>query len=195
MARPKSGEADARAKICEAYWELLSQKEASKVTVREVARKAGVNHNSFYYHFSDMAALELAVIDDLVPYEYLPLALALFRCGKLKVHEFPMPDDALLRFRRLCALVKHASPTATMALKEKFIDLWMTTSGCSYELLDEADRIELAFIFGGLLSAVEAFGESASLDTFETVISHSLGQGVFGTLQRLAEKGGGSTSC
>lgn len=41
-------------KILEIFSELLSEKEVSQITVREICEKAGINRSSFYLHFQDV---------------------------------------------------------------------------------------------------------------------------------------------
>lgn len=47
------------------FIELLEEKPLSKITVREIVERCGINRNSFYYHYSDIPALvEEIFIDD-----------------------------------------------------------------------------------------------------------------------------------
>ena len=68
MARPRkdSRTPDARRRIIDAFWELLETNPLDKITVGMVANRAGCNRGTFYYHFSDMDALTLAAIRELL---------------------------------------------------------------------------------------------------------------------------------
>ncbi|MGX6603310.1 TetR/AcrR family transcriptional regulator [Micromonosporaceae bacterium Da 78-11] len=59
--RPPSG---GRAAILRAAVDLLRERGASRLTTKEVARRAGVAEGSVFYHFTDRAGLLTAVIDD-----------------------------------------------------------------------------------------------------------------------------------
>jgi len=43
--------------IKKAFLELLSQRPYSEITVKDIVCQCGINRNSFYYHYQDMAAL------------------------------------------------------------------------------------------------------------------------------------------
>lgn len=53
-----------RNEIKSAFIALLEERPASKITVKDVVNKCGINRNTFYYYFQDLPALvEAAVID------------------------------------------------------------------------------------------------------------------------------------
>lgn len=56
MARPKKSERDemATVKIENAFWALLETERYSALTVLRVSQEAGINRNSFYYHYRDI---------------------------------------------------------------------------------------------------------------------------------------------
>lgn len=68
MARPRkdSEMPDARQRIIDAFWKLLESNPLGKITVGMVANEAGCNRGTFYYHFSDMDALTLEAIRELL---------------------------------------------------------------------------------------------------------------------------------
>lgn len=43
--------------IKNAFGELLSEKPLSRITVKDIVEKCGINRNSFYYHFQDIPSL------------------------------------------------------------------------------------------------------------------------------------------
>ncbi len=59
--RPPSGGREA---VLEAALALLRERGASRLTTREVARRAGVSEGSVFYHFTDRTGLMTAVIED-----------------------------------------------------------------------------------------------------------------------------------
>ena len=56
MARPRKSDRDemATVKIENAYWSLLETERYSDITVLRVSQEAGINRNSFYYHYKDI---------------------------------------------------------------------------------------------------------------------------------------------
>ncbi|MBQ9046130.1 MAG: TetR/AcrR family transcriptional regulator C-terminal domain-containing protein [Oscillospiraceae bacterium] len=43
--------------IRETFLELLNERPLSKITVKDIADRCGINRNTFYYHYQDIAAL------------------------------------------------------------------------------------------------------------------------------------------
>ncbi|MDO4501022.1 MAG: TetR/AcrR family transcriptional regulator [Erysipelotrichaceae bacterium] len=55
-----------RKAIIDAFNDLLEEKEFSKITVKDIVLKCGINRNSFYYHFDDIPSLlEEIIAEDL----------------------------------------------------------------------------------------------------------------------------------
>lgn len=49
--------------IIEAFMELLNEKPLSRITVKEIVDTCGINRNTFYYHFEDIHALLVYILD------------------------------------------------------------------------------------------------------------------------------------
>lgn len=76
--------------IAEAFIQLLDEKAISKITVKDIVDRCGVNRNTFYYHFQDIPALCEYIwkqkIDELIathcqpnsPKEAVAVAVAFF---------------------------------------------------------------------------------------------------------------------
>ena len=56
MSRPKMNEREASAvyKIETAFWALIEQKDFSDITMQLLAKEAGINRNSLYYHYANL---------------------------------------------------------------------------------------------------------------------------------------------
>ena len=54
MSRPKTNELEASAvyKTETAFWALIEQKDFSDITMQMLAKEAGINRNSLYYHYA-----------------------------------------------------------------------------------------------------------------------------------------------
>lgn len=48
--------------IKKAFLQLLGEKPLSKITVRDIVERCGINRNSFYYHYQDIPTLAESVI-------------------------------------------------------------------------------------------------------------------------------------
>lgn len=64
MSRAEQKEKTRRAIINAAFQQLSADKSFASLSLREVAREAGIAPTSFYRHFSDMDALGLTLVDE-----------------------------------------------------------------------------------------------------------------------------------
>ena len=78
MARPKYGRGDARAreKLIDTFWDLLEAEPYTHMSVREICRESGLNKNTFYYHFSDLDELADEAVARALPVELAQLLVA-----------------------------------------------------------------------------------------------------------------------
>ncbi len=104
--------------IAEAFIQLLDEKAISKITVKDIVDRCGVNRNTFYYHFQDIPALCEYIwkqkIDDLIathcqpnsPKEAIAVAVEFFtqhRNAVLHVYR-SLPREVFLRYLDQLAL-------------------------------------------------------------------------------------------
>lgn len=84
-AKEKEGRPSAWDRMIEAFWKLLDEMPYSDITLMALIRRAGVNHNTFYYHFKNMASLaEAALENNLV--EELPNLIISGSFGREQTH-------------------------------------------------------------------------------------------------------------
>lgn len=50
--------------IREAFMELLDERPLSKITVKDITDRCGINRNSFYYHYQDIPTLVQQILTD-----------------------------------------------------------------------------------------------------------------------------------
>ncbi len=54
------------AAITDAFLQLLDEKPFSKITVRDIVDRCGINRNTFYYHFQDIPSLLEKILTDRI---------------------------------------------------------------------------------------------------------------------------------
>ena len=112
MARPKriEGEPTARQRMEDAFWGMLADMPYHKMTSREVCKRSGVSHNSFYYHFENLDDMARQMLNGLFVPE-LPLALLSLVDGSgetaARLEGIP---DLQQRLSRMRLLVSNGSP-------------------------------------------------------------------------------------
>lgn len=115
--------------ICESFSQLLDEKPISKITIKDIVTRCGVNRNTFYYHFRDVPDLCEYIwkqkIDELIdthfrpgsPEEIVAVAIGFFHAHKVSVmHIFKsLPRGIFLRYldRLAIYLVQEYIDTAT----------------------------------------------------------------------------------
>lgn len=178
MGRPRyaAGETPAREKLIGAYWELLEEDSFENVTVRAIARRAGVNHNTFYRHFGSLEELARAAFEDVV-LPQIPLALL-----NLSI-EAPMLDDTQLEgLRRARIYARSGSGLLLEILRSALEGAWLRAAQVCREELTSEQRIDCGIIFGGISCILGSDDFEAESGSFAKVLSRPLGQGMLRTL-------------
>jgi AcrR family transcriptional regulator len=104
-----------RKAICEAFAELLTEKQFHKITVQEIADKADVNRVTFYKHYPDVYDLYNKIEEEVL----VDLGLLILQLNEIRSDEF---------FSCLVGYIKENksifkmmfSPNGTNSLREKF---------------------------------------------------------------------------
>jgi len=157
VARPRNdGSPSASQRIEAAFFEVLERTPIDKMTVSTLVRTAGVNRNSFYYHYADLDALaESAVANLLIP--QVPRLLASgFGLESPQLGEvFAQAGQYTGQLRRMAAVVGPNSSTALRdILKGALLDLWLGTFGLDERDLDRETTMTVHFALGGMLEAL-----------------------------------------
>ena len=63
--------------MIEAFWRCLGKTSYDKLTVAQIVREAGLNRNSFYYHFEDIDSMSRSVVAEVLDRDFLRKAFAL----------------------------------------------------------------------------------------------------------------------
>lgn len=158
-AKPRDVKGQAAELLEDAFWELLEEVPYSKISVLEVARRAGVNRNAFYYHFSNLDELAAAAVRKRVPFSQVLEAFAHVDAAE------PVPkslsvapeNEWSLKLSRLLV-----GPHSTMALvrvaSETAIDTWLGAYGLERDDLDDTELMGLEFTIGGIVGLLGAPG-------------------------------------
>ena len=112
--RAQQKEKTRRALVDAAFNQLSAEKSLSNLSLREVAREAGIAPTSFYRHFKDMDELGLAMVDEsgLVLRQLMrqarkriekggsvvALSVETYYCVKVQVHHKPFVPQLRVKF-------------------------------------------------------------------------------------------------
>lgn len=195
MARPKadSNMPSARERIENAFWEMLASVPFSQITVSAISAKAGVNHNTFYYHFSSIEDLAVKVFEDNMMPELPQIMLPVLSDGQTQAggsEEDSASDPAELsaHFHRARLYASSGSALLTGILRDSIMKLWLDAAGLEDSQLTQPDRDQLAFIFGGIVSMIAEMGDDANIGRMADMVGSPLGKGVLASLTAIATR-------
>ena len=149
----------AQQRLENAFWALLRERPYGKITVTDIVREAGVNRNSFYYHFSGLPELADATIMHAV--ESIPI-----------MDHATTAENLWQEWQRTCIVAFNdpqmrkqfdhlallAGPHSTIELTEALRDFIRLTLLGNFDL--DYDRIELStlllrdFSVGGIVGVL-----------------------------------------
>ena len=178
MARPKqdANTPSARERIETAFWEMLSEGPYMDITVSNLSRRAGVNHNTLYYYYEnidEMAKLFFdSNLDPQIPMRILSDA-ARAEDPDLNVR---LSDDLIMRWKRACLFAKSDSAALQSYFKESIIACWLDAAGINEESLSTEDALCIDYIFGGITAIVSADRSVSDPDLFARLLrrNHAL---------------------
>lgn len=158
MARPRyeQGDTQAKDKLASALWNMLDSEPFDKISVLELCRVAGVNKNTFYYHFDNLYELASYSIDTLLSYEAVSamLALALPKTSTL----MPLTSIAAAfdedRRQKAKALMSNNGAALLPLFEDRIIAAWKSKLELVGAELNEDKDTLLAFAIGGAVNAL-----------------------------------------
>jgi AcrR family transcriptional regulator len=154
-------------------------------------RRAGVNHNTFYYYFENLDSMAARLLtENLVP--ELPARLLTQFPASVDLGQITGDADLMLHFRRMCLLVgPHGAAWMTDRVKQAVMEIWLTTLGLARSNLNRAEAITLTWIVGGVVAVLGQYGQDLDPTQLGPVIQGPLGRGVFAALAQLKDHQGG----
>ncbi len=172
----------ARERIIEAYLRLLSQDSRKKVTVTAVAKSAGCNRDTFYYHFASIDDAARCALDELAPATAPHIALALTDGDALEI-----PDHARAHML-LIAKIARKHPRIRHHLEVMLKNLWATEFGIDQAVLASADEAVLDFMAAGTVGFIcEHLADADNARAFDaafSIIARTFGKSALGYARR-----------
>ena len=158
MARPKtiSGAPTACDRMVAAFWELLEEKPFERITVRELAARAGVNKNSFYYHFDALRDVAQRAIDELIV-EEIPRAVVESTRPTVEdlLHRI-LGIDIEHRLARVKLLLGDHGAALAPLVESRAVATWLRVLNLDAARIEEEDLLFIRFCVGGILSVMRA---------------------------------------
>lgn len=189
MARPRKDQAGAtaRERIEQAFWELLEDMPYRCISVRALSERAGVNHNTFYYHFASIDDLVLALIDKSIPHEAIAVFASMIRDNPQKAFKVYFNADIEKRWEHFRLALRRGDPELRLALRDELIAAFLKDFGIKPSDLDRNDYAKVHFAFGGI-SALASSDEITTPKDYLAQLNDGIAQAVAPLLMEIINK-------
>lgn len=159
MARPRKADTEqaATVRIENAFWKLLERGRAEDITVRLISQESGTNRNSFYYHYSDVNDLAAKAFSNNMntrASQILTAVLLNELNGEYYVERPTFDPDILIHSRRIMLCARSESSYLKGLVGDMLKQIWFDAFSIKEELLSETERLEISFIFSGLVAVL-----------------------------------------
>ena len=186
MARPRrdSGEKPAIERMEETFWAMLSEMPYQDITGKELRRRSGVSHNTFYYYFENIDDLAAKMFDRLMESEESKPTIVSLCNGVGTTNDCVESPIEPIFYSRMRSLAGSASPLLTGMLKCTVMDVWLDEAHVKEESLSQGDRVDLEFAFGGFVALLSS-DLVDDVEVFRSFAKRDIGLGVSNTFTRI----------
>ena len=191
MARPEKSNKEemATVKIENAFWRLMETEKYADITVLRISQEAGVNRNSFYYHYRDIDDLAYIAfknnVENEVAGKMIAALLERFQNddGKPAVTSDPV---ALLCVERVILCAGSDSPYPRRLVIELLKKVWFHALSIREELLSADEKLQVSFIFSGLAATLGSQEIKKSPHSMSVLSRTEIGKAVISTMKNIS---------
>lgn len=177
----------AKGRIEEAFWQLLEELPYGQISIKRLAAKAGVNHKTIYYYYENIDALAKHLFQETISTyfsEMNPLTAVL--SGQQE--QYWETHLSSVGVKRAMLFIRSDSLFLNTIFKEYIQGNWLASVGMTEQDLTEVERMELDFIFSGMMSILGKDFSAESIKAFLRLLDRELGQAVLSTFATLKER-------
>ena len=156
MSRPKTNEPEASAvyKTETAFWALIEQKDFSGITMQMLAKEAGINRNSLYYHYANLYEVASQafskVLSDEASMAFIDTLLSAPQNLSSNWEQLQLSD----RLKKVHLFARNNSPLLRSLLKEALISRWFRKLGIDQQSLTSEKQLQIDYIASGFISVL-----------------------------------------
>ena len=190
MARPvyRGDTPTAVTKLKDAFWQLLGSMNYSHITVKKLTAAAGVNPNTFYYHFATMDDLAKAALKEVQLSELPLLLMSRFTTGSVPAGALPDPGSLEERWQKIRLFLRSDSTVLQQYIYDLMEQFWLEAIGVEKTDLSREEYLELIFVLNGAVSVIRQQDREYDASFLETLPERPLGRGILQTLDELMKK-------
>lgn len=189
MARPKrelNGKS-AFERIEDAFWEILLEKSYGQMTISELSKKAKVNHNLIYYYFNNVDDMAKQLFERNMS-EDIPQKILNGLMGNTEdVMDIMNDDEIIKRIMRTRLFMRKDSAFLNGLVKSRIQREWLLHAGVDYEQLTPENKVDLEFIFSGIIAVLGSEQFEENRDALASLHQRILGQGILGTFKSFSK--------
>lgn len=193
MARPRKSDRDemATVKIENAFWSLLETERYSDITVLRVSQEAGINRNSFYYHYKDIDDLAYKAFvrnaDNEVSRTLISALLSAFQ----ENHSTLVFDMSILpHTKRIMLCAGSDSPYLNRLVNDLLKSIWFDSMGIREESLSTEERMQIRFISAGMVAVLGSPEMKDNPMSMSILSQTEIGRAMISTMQKISTKQG-----
>jgi AcrR family transcriptional regulator len=190
MSRPKyrQGDKTARDRLNEAFWKCIEEMPYNKMTVLAVCERAGLNKNSFYYHYEDMDDMARSIVNETLERDFPAIMLSQINEGLRDGLENLMAKESTgKKFDHICLLAgKNSSPELQAMLKTMISSVWCDYLSIDPDSLSQENRIIFEFCLGGIFSLLAYRSNTNSNITIGDMIPTDFGKSILTAIMKLS---------
>jgi len=191
MPRPKYQQDDktAREKLIKAFWDSIEEMPYHKLTVLGISKKAGLNRNTFYYHYESIDDLAVKVVVETLMRDLPGILVSQLNLEEGDVVDSLLADKSLReRFDHVCLLAgKNSSPELQEMLKTAIADNWKSFLSIDMETFSYEGRLALEFCLGGVFSLLGLKADPEANPPIRDMFSTDFGKSILSTITRLTK--------
>lgn len=189
MSRPKSNKPglSAKARIEEAFWQLLEEMPYSEISIKGLAARASVNHKTIYYYYENIDALAKHLFEENISmhfHEMNPLLAVLNGQPETYLRD----NFETVNSKRIMLYSRSDSLFLNSLFKQYILKNWIMSIGIKEEELSEDEKLDLEFILSGMISLLGKDFTRENIQTSLRIFDRDLGKAVRRTFLQLKTK-------
>lgn len=193
MARPRKDQNEpcAADRIKKAYWELLEENDAKRITVNMITQRAHCNRGTFYYHYESLDELLYSVIEEEL-FSKNGLPRELFYLLSNDHHAFD-EQQFLKRMKRFGLVMKHAGQECVSGKIQTIVaDMWEAILCNEGEKLTLNARVIVEYSISGIIGVFDFLYRENKLDgiTFPPELTYLIKENARFFLLRISQAQG-----
>ncbi|CAG7608854.1 TetR/AcrR family transcriptional regulator [Leucobacter soli] len=171
MPRPKNdGSPAADERLEAAFFDALREMPFDRITVSNIVKRAGLNRNSFYYHFSDLEDLAHSAVQRILVPEIPQLIASGFRPDSERF-QLMLADLAGREGidRMLLVIGPHSTPKLRSIMQDAVMGMWLESFHLSQEDIGEEGLTTVRFVLGGMFEVLGRTATDGFIERLDTV--------------------------